>query len=71
MPPCLLLGDKALYFEVNATVGHIRVHNYLRDSRGILFSHPWDLTPVCIRHWDLATLWACWSQQRKMKRTCL
>jgi alkyl hydroperoxide reductase subunit AhpC len=41
------LGDIAPDFSANSTAGPIRLHDYLGDSWGVLFSHPADYTPVC------------------------
>jgi alkyl hydroperoxide reductase subunit AhpC len=41
------LGDTAPDFEADTTEGTIRLHDYLGDGWGILFSHPADYTPVC------------------------
>ena len=43
----LRLGDTAPDFEQESTEGTIRLHEYLGDSWGVLFSHPKDFTPVC------------------------
>nr|XP_042125832.1 peroxiredoxin-6-like [Peromyscus maniculatus bairdii] len=47
MPGGLLLGDEALNFEANTTIGCIRFHDFLGGSWCILFSHQQDFTPVC------------------------
>ena len=41
------LGQIAPDFEQDSSMGKIRLHEYLGDSWGVLFSHPRDFTPVC------------------------
>jgi thioredoxin-dependent peroxiredoxin len=43
----LSLGDEAPDFTAETTEGTIKLHDYLGDSWGVLFSHPKDFTPVC------------------------
>ncbi len=43
----LQLGDVAPDFTADTTKGKINYHDYLKDSWGLLFSHPADFTPVC------------------------
>jgi alkyl hydroperoxide reductase subunit AhpC len=43
----LRLGDIAPDFTQESTAGTIRLHEWLGDSWGVLFSHPKDFTPVC------------------------
>jgi len=41
------LGDEAPDFTAETTEGTIRLHDYLGNGWGVLFSHPEDFTPVC------------------------
>lgn len=43
----LRLGDIAPDFEQDSSEGRIRLHEWLGDSWGVLFSHSADFTPVC------------------------
>ncbi|MGH8491548.1 MAG: peroxiredoxin [Moraxellaceae bacterium] len=43
----LRLGDIAPDFTQESSLGPIRLHEWLGDSWGVLFSHPADFTPVC------------------------
>lgn len=43
----LHLGDQAPDFTAESTEGTIKLHEYLGDGWGVLFSHPADFTPVC------------------------
>ena len=43
----LQLGDTAPDFTAASTEGPVRLHEFLGDSWGVLFSHPADFTPVC------------------------
>ncbi|HCL3856153.1 peroxiredoxin [Pseudomonas aeruginosa] len=43
----LRLGDIAPDFEQDSSEGRIRLHEWLGDTWGVLFSHPADFTPVC------------------------
>ncbi|KAK8377404.1 hypothetical protein O3P69_013793 [Scylla paramamosain] len=41
------LGDVFPNFSADSTEGPIKLHSYLGDKWGIIFSHPSDYTPVC------------------------
>ena len=41
------LGQEAPDFTAETTEGQVRLHDYLGDGWGVLFSHPADYTPVC------------------------
>jgi thioredoxin-dependent peroxiredoxin len=43
----LQLGDTAPDFEADTSEGHIKFHDWLGDSWGVMFSHPRNFTPVC------------------------
>ena len=43
----LRIGDVAPDFEANTTKGPIKVHQWLGDSWGVLYSQPKNFTQVC------------------------
>jgi alkyl hydroperoxide reductase subunit AhpC len=43
----LRLGDIAPDFVQQSTAGEIKLHEWLGEGWGVLFSHPKDFTPVC------------------------
>ncbi|MEM2121515.1 MAG: peroxiredoxin [Candidatus Woesearchaeota archaeon] len=42
-----LIGDKMPSFEVQTTIGKIKIPEYYKGKWFVLFSHPADFTPVC------------------------
>lgn len=42
-----LIGETAPNFTADSTEGEITLHDYIKNSWAILFSHPADFTPVC------------------------
>ncbi|PXF42906.1 Peroxiredoxin-6 [Gracilariopsis chorda] len=42
-----LIGETAPNFTADSTEGEITLHDYIKHSWAILFSHPADFTPVC------------------------
>ncbi|KAH7301673.1 hypothetical protein KP509_23G037600 [Ceratopteris richardii] len=45
--PGLTVGDSIPNVEADSTIGHLKLHDYLGNDWGIIFSHPADFTPVC------------------------
>src|ERR1700755_3692919 len=43
----LQIGDTAPDFEAETTEGSISLHDWIADSRTVLFSHPRNFTPIC------------------------
>ena len=43
----LRINDEIPNLTVNTDHGEIKLHDYIGDNWGILFSHPKDFTPVC------------------------
>ena len=43
----LHIGSIAPDFEQDSSEGRIKLHEFLGDKWGVLFSHPADFTPVC------------------------
>jgi len=41
------IGDEAPDFKVETQLGPLHLHDYIKDSWAILFSHPANFTPVC------------------------
>merc|ERR1719420_173240 len=63
----LRLGDTAPDFEADTTEGHIKFHEWLGDSWGMLFSHPADMTPVCTTELGRVALYADQFKARNVK----
>ncbi|XP_030631355.1 peroxiredoxin-6-like [Chanos chanos] len=69
--PGLLLGDEFPNFEAETTIGNIKLHDFLGDSWGILFSHPRDYTPVCTTELGRAAQLSVEFQKRNVKMLAL
>ncbi|WP_158901016.1 peroxiredoxin [Burkholderia sp. L27(2015)] len=67
----LRLGDTAPDFEQDSSLGHIKFHEWLGDSWGVLFSHPADFTPVCTTELGLTAKLAGEFEKRNVKAIAL
>jgi alkyl hydroperoxide reductase subunit AhpC len=65
------LGDEAPDFEQDSTEGHIRFHQWLGNSWGVLFSHPADFTPVCTTELGLTAKLKADFESRNVKALAL
>ncbi len=63
----LRLGDTAPDFEQDSSVGRIKLHEYLGESWGVLFSHPANFTPVCTTELGLTAKLRDAFEQRNVK----
>ena len=43
----LRINDEIPNLTVTTDQGELKLHDYIGDNWGILFSHPKDFTPVC------------------------
>uniref|UniRef100_A0A8D2G9M2 Uncharacterized protein n=1 Tax=Theropithecus gelada TaxID=9565 RepID=A0A8D2G9M2_THEGE len=74
-----LLGDVAPNFEANTTAGRVHFHDFLGNSWARISMLTMVKSPQksylfpssMIRIGTLPSCWACWIQQRRMKRICL
>uniref|UniRef100_G3PV50 Thioredoxin domain-containing protein n=1 Tax=Gasterosteus aculeatus aculeatus TaxID=481459 RepID=G3PV50_GASAC len=69
--PGMLLGDVLPNFAVETTCGGMKLHDFLGDSWGILFSHPRDFTPVCTTELGRAARLSSEFSKRKVKMIAL
>nr|ACQ57923.1 Peroxiredoxin-6 [Anoplopoma fimbria] len=69
--PGLLLGDAFPNFELETTIGTIKLHDFLGDSWGVLFSHPRDYTPVCTTELGRAARLSSEFSKREVKMIAL
>lgn len=63
----LRLGDIAPDFEADTTQGRIKLHEWLGEGWGLLFSHPADFTPVCTTELGKTALLKGEFQKRNVK----
>src|SRR5690348_16968418 len=67
----LHLGSLAPDFTQDSTHGRLRLHEWLGQSWGVLFSHPKDFTPVCTTELGAAARLQPEFQKRNVKIAAL